>query len=79
MGEFTLELNDDQKAVRDWIHGFAADVMRPAAADLFGGSGGSPYSLEMTQSTLPFPTASALTSSPGRSPMIVARPGPVIL
>ncbi len=33
MGEFTLELNDDQKAVRDWIHGFAADVMRPAAAE----------------------------------------------
>ncbi|MGP3925879.1 acyl-CoA dehydrogenase family protein [Streptomyces sp. 8N616] len=33
MAEFTLELNDDQKAVRDWIHGFAADVMRPAAAE----------------------------------------------
>ncbi|WP_225849664.1 acyl-CoA dehydrogenase family protein [Streptomyces sp. HPF1205] len=33
MGDFTLELNDDQKAVRDWIHGFAADVMRPAAAE----------------------------------------------
>ncbi|MGW0562514.1 acyl-CoA dehydrogenase family protein [Streptomyces sp. NPDC003016] len=33
MAEFTLELNDDQKQVRDWIHGFAADVMRPAAAE----------------------------------------------
>ncbi len=33
MGEFTLELNDDQQAVREWIHGFAADVMRPAAAE----------------------------------------------
>lgn len=28
-----MELDDDQKAVRDWIHGFAADVMRPAAAE----------------------------------------------
>jgi alkylation response protein AidB-like acyl-CoA dehydrogenase len=33
MGDFTLELNEDQKALRDWIHGFAADVMRPAAAE----------------------------------------------
>ncbi|MEU3608888.1 acyl-CoA dehydrogenase family protein [Streptomyces sp. NPDC035033] len=33
MGEFTFELNDDQKEVRDWLHGFAADVMRPAAAE----------------------------------------------
>ncbi|MFE6911202.1 acyl-CoA dehydrogenase family protein [Streptomyces erythrochromogenes] len=33
MAEFTMELNDDQKQVRDWIHGFAADVMRPAAAE----------------------------------------------
>jgi alkylation response protein AidB-like acyl-CoA dehydrogenase len=33
MAEFTLELNDDQKAVQEWIHGFAADVMRPAAAE----------------------------------------------
>ncbi|WP_431040661.1 acyl-CoA dehydrogenase family protein [Streptomyces sp. P1-3] len=33
MAEFAFELNDDQKAVRDWIHGFAADVMRPAAAE----------------------------------------------
>jgi alkylation response protein AidB-like acyl-CoA dehydrogenase len=33
MGDFSLELNDDQTAVRDWIHGFAADVIRPAAAE----------------------------------------------
>ncbi|MDE3071025.1 MAG: acyl-CoA dehydrogenase family protein, partial [Acidobacteriota bacterium] len=28
---FSLQLNQDQKDVRDWVHGFAADVMRPAA------------------------------------------------
>ncbi|MFC4031782.1 acyl-CoA dehydrogenase family protein [Streptomyces polygonati] len=33
MGDFTLDLNDDQRSVRAWIHGFAADVMRPAAAE----------------------------------------------
>ena len=33
MAEFALDLNEDQKAVRDWVHGFAADVMRPAAAE----------------------------------------------
>ncbi|MEV5599393.1 acyl-CoA dehydrogenase family protein [Streptomyces sp. NPDC052496] len=33
MAEFTMELSDEQKEVRDWIHGFAADVMRPAAAE----------------------------------------------
>lgn len=33
MAEFTMELNDEQTEVRDWIHGFAADVMRPAAAE----------------------------------------------
>ncbi|MBC3841708.1 acyl-CoA dehydrogenase [Streptacidiphilus sp. 4-A2] len=30
---FTLDLNEDQIAVRDWLHGFAADVIRPAAAE----------------------------------------------
>ncbi|WP_016910510.1 acyl-CoA dehydrogenase family protein [Streptomyces xiaopingdaonensis] len=30
---FAIDLNDDQKEVRDWIHGFAADVIRPAAAE----------------------------------------------
>ncbi|MFC8077284.1 acyl-CoA dehydrogenase family protein [Streptomyces sp. NPDC057307] len=33
MAEFSFELNDDQKQVRDWLHGFAADVVRPAAAE----------------------------------------------
>lgn len=33
MGDFALELDDDQRVIRDWIHGFAADVMRPAAAE----------------------------------------------
>ncbi|AZK92987.1 MULTISPECIES: acyl-CoA dehydrogenase family protein [Streptomyces] len=33
MANFTLELNDEQKQVRDWLHGFASDVMRPAAAE----------------------------------------------
>jgi acyl-CoA dehydrogenase len=30
---FSLELNDDQKEIRDWVHGFAEGVMRPAAAE----------------------------------------------
>ena len=30
---FSLDLNEDQIAVRDWLHGFAADVIRPAAAE----------------------------------------------
>ncbi|MFD3523610.1 acyl-CoA dehydrogenase family protein [Streptomyces sp. NPDC058653] len=33
MAEFTFELNDDQRQVRDWLHGFAAEVIRPAAAE----------------------------------------------
>ncbi|MFE2737014.1 acyl-CoA dehydrogenase family protein [Streptomyces sp. NPDC059349] len=33
MAEFTMDLNDEQKGVRDWLHGFAADVIRPAAAE----------------------------------------------
>ncbi|WP_046494715.1 acyl-CoA dehydrogenase family protein [Streptomyces odonnellii] len=33
MAEFAFELNDDQKQVREWLHGFAADVIRPAAAE----------------------------------------------
>ena len=28
---FSLALTQDQKDIRDWIHGFAADVVRPAA------------------------------------------------
>jgi acyl-CoA dehydrogenase len=30
---FSLELNQDLKDIRDWVHGFAADVVRPAAAE----------------------------------------------
>ncbi|MFI6345462.1 acyl-CoA dehydrogenase family protein [Streptomyces sp. NPDC050560] len=33
MAEFTMELSDEQKEIRDWLHGFAADVVRPAAAE----------------------------------------------
>ncbi|HEV2922822.1 MAG TPA: acyl-CoA dehydrogenase family protein [Solirubrobacteraceae bacterium] len=28
---FSLELTQDQRDIRDWVHGFAADVIRPAA------------------------------------------------
>ncbi len=28
---FTLELSQDQKDIRDWVHGFAENVVRPAA------------------------------------------------
>jgi acyl-CoA dehydrogenase len=28
---FSLELSDDQKEIRDWVHGFAEKVVRPAA------------------------------------------------
>ncbi|WP_017612030.1 acyl-CoA dehydrogenase family protein [Nocardiopsis salina] len=30
---FSLELNEDVRDVRDWAHGFAKDVIRPAAAE----------------------------------------------
>jgi acyl-CoA dehydrogenase len=30
---FSLQLNDDQRDVRDWVHGFAEGVVRPAAAE----------------------------------------------
>ncbi|HMA46471.1 MAG TPA: acyl-CoA dehydrogenase family protein [Frankiaceae bacterium] len=33
MGGFSLELTDDQRGVRDWVHGFARDVVRPVAAE----------------------------------------------
>ncbi|MCB0976973.1 MAG: acyl-CoA dehydrogenase family protein, partial [Acidimicrobiales bacterium] len=33
MAEFSLALNDDQIQLRDWIHGFAKDVIRPAAEE----------------------------------------------
>jgi acyl-CoA dehydrogenase len=28
---FSLSLTQDQKDIREWVHGFAADVIRPAA------------------------------------------------
>ena len=31
MTEFSLALSDDQTTVRDWVHGFALNVMRPVA------------------------------------------------
>src|SRR5262245_1361256 len=33
MPEFSLDLNEEQRDLRDWVHGFAAEVVRPAAAD----------------------------------------------
>src|SRR5919112_943120 len=30
---FSLELSQDQRDVRDWVHGFAKNVVRPAAAE----------------------------------------------
>src|SRR5437773_7431954 len=32
-GEFSMALNQDQKDVQDWVHGFAEGVVRPAAAE----------------------------------------------
>src|SRR5512144_2539623 len=31
--KFTLELNQDQKDSRDWVHGFSENVVRPAAEE----------------------------------------------
>src|SRR5215475_12153382 len=33
MVEFSLDLNEDQRTMRDWVHGFAVDTLRPAAAE----------------------------------------------
>ncbi|MGC0415641.1 acyl-CoA dehydrogenase family protein [Embleya sp. AB8] len=33
MTAFSLALNEDQTTIRDWVHTFAADTMRPAAAE----------------------------------------------
>ena len=33
MSDFSLALNDDHVTLRDWLHGFARDVMRPVAAE----------------------------------------------
>jgi len=31
--EFSMALNQDQKDIRDWVHGFAEQVVRPAASE----------------------------------------------
>jgi len=33
MGEFSLELNDEQRQLQEWVHQFAEDVIRPAAEE----------------------------------------------
>jgi acyl-CoA dehydrogenase len=33
MTEFSLDLNEEQRDLRDWVHGFAEGVVRPAAAE----------------------------------------------
>jgi alkylation response protein AidB-like acyl-CoA dehydrogenase len=33
MPDFSLQLNDDQRQIKEWVHGFAVDVVRPAAAE----------------------------------------------
>jgi len=33
MGEFSLHLSEEQRDLRDWVHGFAREVVRPAAAE----------------------------------------------
>jgi alkylation response protein AidB-like acyl-CoA dehydrogenase len=33
MSEFSLELNDDQQQIKQWVHDFARDVVRPAGPE----------------------------------------------
>ncbi|MEZ5204544.1 MAG: acyl-CoA dehydrogenase family protein [Acidimicrobiales bacterium] len=33
MGEFSLALNEEQEQLKDWVHQFAADVVRPVAEE----------------------------------------------
>jgi len=33
MSDFSLDLNDDQLQLQKWVHDFASDVVRPAAAE----------------------------------------------
>ncbi|WP_213456170.1 acyl-CoA dehydrogenase family protein [Rhizomonospora bruguierae] len=33
MPEFSLDLSEEQRDLREWVHGFAADTVRPAAAE----------------------------------------------
>ncbi|MGH2980837.1 MAG: hypothetical protein ACRDKV_02180, partial [Solirubrobacterales bacterium] len=30
---FSLELSDDQRDIQEWVHGFAEQTIRPAAAE----------------------------------------------
>ncbi|GAA3632799.1 hypothetical protein GCM10023079_24360 [Streptomyces chitinivorans] len=33
MSGFCLDLTEEQSDLREWVHGFAADVVRPAASE----------------------------------------------
>src|SRR3984885_10009206 len=33
MPEFSLDLSEEQRDLRDWVHGFASEVVRAAAAE----------------------------------------------
>ncbi|MCB0962359.1 MAG: acyl-CoA dehydrogenase family protein, partial [Acidimicrobiales bacterium] len=33
MSDFSLKLNEEQEQLKDWLHQFAADVIRPAAEE----------------------------------------------
>ena len=33
MAEFSLDINEDQQTIKDWVHDFAANVIRPAAEE----------------------------------------------
>jgi len=33
MADFSLDLNEDQLQIKEWVHGFAKDVVRPVAAE----------------------------------------------
>ena len=33
MATFSLELNEDQLQIQQWVHDFSADVIRPAAPE----------------------------------------------
>ena len=33
MSDFSLSLNEDQIQIRDWVHEFAKDVVRPVAEE----------------------------------------------
>ena len=33
MGDFSMELNEEQLQLQDWVHQFSEDVIRPAAEE----------------------------------------------